>query len=326
MNEGVLERHPFAIIRNGKYDMNLCNLAEIHRLMERHGIAPRKSFGQNFLVNAAIPEEIADTSAYASAVFPRKDAERVSVLEIGPGIGALTRELAARYPAVTAVEIDDGLIPVLAETLADCENARVIHADFMKTDARALIDEIANGGCVHVCANLPYYITTPILTALLDAYLPDGNSPITRITLLVQSEFANRVCAEAGDKDYSATTVLLALYGQARRMFSVSAGNFYPVPKVESAGLCVDTYPAGLRDLYPECPTGESFAPYFAKLKTVVETAFLMRRKALPNALQSLFPKEKTEAALTALGIRPDIRGEKLSPLDFCRLTAQLMQ
>lgn len=305
--------------------MNLCNLAEIRALMEKHGIAPRKSFGQNFLVNSAIPEEIANTSAYAAPLFTRENADSVRVLEIGPGIGALTRELAARYPSVTAVEIDDGLIPVLAETLTECENVRVIHADFMKTDARALIDELANGGTVHVCANLPYYITTPILTALLDAYLPDGRSPITRITLLVQSEFADRVCAEAGDKDYSATSVLLAFYGQARRMFTVSAGNFYPVPKVSSAVLCVDTYPAGLRDLYPECPTGDAFPSYFAKLTSVVETAFLMRRKALPNALQSLFPKEKTEAALTALGIRTDVRGEKLSPLDFCRLTAQLM-
>lgn len=306
--------------------MNLCNLTEIRQLMEKHGIAPRKSFGQNFLVNAAIPEEIADTSAYTAPLFARENADSVRVLEIGPGIGALTRELAARYPAVTAVEIDDGLIPVLGETLADCENVRVIHADFMKTDARALIGEIADGGSVHVCANLPYYITTPILTALLDAYRPDGASPITRITLLVQREFADRVCAEAGDRDYSATSVLLALHGTARRAFTVSAGNFYPVPKVESAVLLIDTYPGGLRDLYPDCPTGEAFAPYYAKLTAVIDTAFVMRRKALPNALSSLFPKEKTEAALTVLGIRTDIRGEKLTPLDFCRLTAELIK
>lgn len=306
--------------------MNLCNLNEIRVLMEKHGIAPRKSFGQNFLVNAAIPEEIADTSAYAQSVLRDAQTENVRVLEIGPGIGALTRELALRYPSVTAVEIDDGLIPVLAETLAEFENVRVIHADFMKTDARALIDETAAGGAVHVCANLPYYITTPILTALLAAYPADGSSPITRITLLVQSEFADRVCAEAGDKDYSATSVLVSLFGQPRRTFTVSAGNFYPVPKVESAVLCIDAYPNGLTDLYADCPTGEAFAPYFAKLTAVIDAAFLMRRKALPNALASMFPKERTEAALAAIGIRADIRGEKLSPLDFCKLTAELQK
>ncbi len=294
--------------------------------MERHGISPRKSFGQNFLVNSAIPEEIADTSLYTLSPFARKTSDPVCVLEIGPGIGALTCELAARYPSVTAVEIDDGLIPVLAETLEAFDNVKVIHADFIKTDARALIHEIAGGAYVHVCANLPYYITTPILNALMQAYLPDGTSPITRITLLVQREFADRICAEAGAKDYSATSALLALYGQARRAFTVSAGNFYPVPKVESAVLCIDIYPAGLRDLYADCPTGTDFAPYFEKLTSVIEKAFLNRRKSLPNALESLFSKTKTEEALRTLGLRTDIRGEKLSPLDFCQLTAELLR
>lgn len=306
--------------------MNLCNLTEVRRLMEKHGIAPRKSYGQNFLVNSAIPEEIADTSAYAPFLFPENGSDTARVLEIGPGIGALTRELAARYPAVTAVEIDDGLIPVLAETLADCGNVRMIHADFLKTDARALIGEIADGGSVHVCANVPYYITTPILTRLLAAYLPDGTSPIRRITLLVQSEFADRICAGAGDKEYSESSVLTALHGQPRRMFTVSAGNFYPVPKVSSAVLCIEPYPHGLYDLYPDAPTGEAFPPYFAKLEAVIAAAFLARRKALPNALASLFPKSETEAALAEMGLRTDLRGEKLTAQDFCRLTAILMR
>lgn len=306
--------------------MNLCNLTEVRQLMERHGIAPRKSFGQNFLVNSAVPEEIADISAYAPFLYPENKSDTARVLEIGPGIGALTRELAARYPAVTAVEIDDGLIPVLAETLADCGNVRVIHADFLKTDARSLLAEIAGGGDVHVCANLPYYITTPILEKLLAAYLPDGTSPLRRITLLVQSEFADRVCAAAGDADYSATSVLTALHGQPRRMCTVSAGNFYPVPKVSSAVLTVEPYPNGLSDLYPDAPTGDAFPPYFAKLKAVVEAAFLARRKALPNALSSLFPKAKVEATLSDLGFSPTLRGEKLSAADFCRLTALLLK
>lgn len=306
--------------------MNLCNLTEIRELMARHGIAPRKSFGQNFLVNSAIPEEIADISAYAPFLYPENESDTARVLEIGPGIGALTRELSIRYPAVTAVEIDDGLIPVLAETLADCENVRVIHEDFLKTDVRALLAQIAEGAPVHVCANLPYYITTPILEKLLAAYLPDGNSPLRRITLLVQSEFADRVCAAAGDRDYSATSVLTALHGQPRRMCTVSAGNFYPVPKVSSAVLSIEPYPHGLADLYPGAPTDDAFPHYFAKLKAVIEAAFLARRKALPNALSALFPKTVTEDALTALGFSPTLRGEKLSAADFCRLTALLLE
>ncbi len=306
--------------------MNLCNLTEVRALLEKHGIAPRKSFGQNFLVNSAIPEEIADTSAYAPFLFSENESDTARVLEIGPGIGALTRELAARYPAVTAVEIDDGLIPVLAETLADCENVRIIHEDFLKTDPRALIAELSDGVPVHVCANLPYYITTPILTKLLDAFPPDGTSPLRRITLLVQSEFADRICASESDKEYSVSSALTALYGRARRMFTVSAGNFYPVPKVSSAVLCIEPYPGGIWDLYPDAPRGEAFPAYFAKLKAVLDNAFLQRRKALPNALSSLFPKAETERVLTEMGLRADIRGEKLSPADFCRLTHNLLR
>ncbi|MBR2848117.1 MAG: ribosomal RNA small subunit methyltransferase A [Clostridia bacterium] len=304
--------------------MNLCNLGEVRTLLEKHGIAPRKSYGQNFLVNSAIPEEIADTSAYAPFLFPENESDNAHVLEIGPGIGALTRELAARYPAVTAVEIDDGLIPVLAETLADLENVRVIHSDFLKTDTGTLIEELSGGVPVHICANLPYYVTTPILQKLLDTFLPDGTSPLRRITLLVQSEFADRVCATAEDKDYSATSVLTALHGRARRMFSVSAGNFYPVPKVSSAVLSIEPYPNGLWDLWPDAPRGEDFPPYFQKLTKVIDASFLQRRKALPNALSPLFSKADTENALTKMGIRTDVRGEKLSPEDFCRLTALL--
>ncbi len=305
--------------------MNLCNLSEVRALLTKHGIAPRKSFGQNFLVNSAIPEEIADTSAYAPFLFSENESDSARVLEIGPGIGALTRELAVRYPTVTAVEIDDGLIPVLTETLADCENVRVIHEDFLKTDAQALIKEISHGVPVHVCANLPYYITTPILTKLLDAFPPDGTSPLRRITLLVQSEFADRICAEEDEKEYSAASVLTAFYGRARRMFTVSPGNFYPVPKVSSAVLYIEPYPGGIWDLYSNAPRGEAFPPYFAKLKAVLDMAFLKRRKALPNALSSLFSKAETESALTEMGMRTDIRGEKLSPADFCRLTHKLM-
>ncbi len=304
--------------------MQLTNPGDVRRLMEKYGIAPKKSFGQNFLVNPQIPEEIADTSAYAPFFYKENEGGEVCAFEIGPGIGALTEQLSARYPSVTAVEIDDGLIPVLAETLSGLSHVHIIHGDFLKADVCALIDEARGTADVHICANLPYYITTPILTKLLVAYPPAGPTPIRRITLLVQSEFADRVCAAPGDRDYSETSVFVALHGRPKRMFTVSAGNFLPVPKVSSAVLSIEPYPHGLWDLFFDAPTGDAFFPYWKKLNAVLNAAFLARRKALPNALSSLFPKEATAAALVALGFSPDLRGERLSALDYCRLTAAL--
>jgi 16S rRNA (adenine1518-N6/adenine1519-N6)-dimethyltransferase len=159
---------------------------------------------------------------------------------------------------------------------------------------------------------------------LLESYPADGASPIRRITLMVQSEVADRICAKAGSPDCGAITAAVALRGRAKKLFTVSAGNFYPVPKVSSAVLTIETYPHGLADLYPDAPTGEAFAPFFEKVTAIIEAAFGQRRKTLTNALGSLYPKSAIEEALTALDIRTDIRGEKLSALDFCRLTTEL--
>ena len=304
--------------------MELCNPSVVRALLEAHGLAPKKAFGQNFLINPAIPEQIAETGAYAPFLYKENEAEDACALEIGPGLGALTKELAARYPAVTAVEIDHGLIPVLAETLADCPNVDVLEGDFMKTDVAALLRERFGGKPVHVSGNLPYYITTPILMKLLEAFPADGASPVRRITLMVQSEVADRICAPAGDALCGAITAAVALRGVALRQFTVSAGNFYPVPKVSSAVLTIETYPHGLYDLYPDAPRGEAFAPFFARVTSIIEAAFGQRRKTLTNALGSLYPKPQIEAALTRLEMRTDIRGEKLSAPDFCRLAAEL--
>jgi 16S rRNA (adenine1518-N6/adenine1519-N6)-dimethyltransferase len=171
---------------------DLCDPAAVRRLLEENGLAPRKAFGQNFLINPAIPAEIAEVSAAAPFFWEENRTEGTCALEIGPGLGALTRELAARYAAVTAVEIDRGLIPVLAGTLADCPNAEIVEADFMKTDVPALLSRFG-GKPVHVAGNLPYYITTPILMRLLESYPADGSSPIRRLTLMVQKEVADRL-------------------------------------------------------------------------------------------------------------------------------------
>ena len=305
---------------------NLCNLSVVRRLLDEHGLAPKKGFGQNFLVNPAVPEDIADASAYAPFSYRENETEAACALEIGPGLGALTQELSARYDRVTAVEIDRGLIPVLAETLADCANTKVIEGDFMETDVSALLESEFGESPVHVCGNLPYYITTPILMRLLEAYPADRPTPIKRITLMVQSEVADRICAGIGDKDCGAITVAVALRGVAVKRFTVSAGNFYPVPKVSSAVLTIETYPHGLYDLYPEAPKGEAFQPFFATVTKLVELAYNQRRKTLTNALGGAFEKVKVEQALTALGLRTDIRGEKLGAKDFCALAKFLTE
>ncbi len=303
---------------------DLCSPAGVRRLLAEHGLAPRKAFGQNFLINPAIPAEIAETSVSAPFFWEENRTEGTCALEIGPGLGALTRELAARYAAVAAVEIDRGLIPVLAETLADCPNAEIVEADFMKTDVPAFLTSRFGGAPVHVAGNLPYYITTPILMRLLEAYPADGASPIRRITLMVQKEVADRLCAPAGSDACGAITVSTALHGRAERRFTVSAGNFYPAPKVASAVVTIETYPRGLYDLYPDAPRGEAFAPFFARVRALIEAGFGQRRKTLTNALSGLCPREDAAAALRRIGLREDVRGEKLSALDYCRLAAEL--
>ena len=175
--------------------MDLCNLNVIKSLMADAGITFRKEFGQNFLTNRMIPEDIADNCA---------DVQDSLILEIGPGIGCLTQELAMRYSRVVAVEIDKGLIPILGKTLAEFDNVTVINDDIMKVDLPALIEQYAEGRPVSVCANLPYYITTPILMRLLESGVK-----FSSITVMVQNEVAARLAAKPGSADYGAITAVL---------------------------------------------------------------------------------------------------------------------
>ena len=175
--------------------MDLCNLSVIRDLMSDAGISFRKEFGQNFLINRMIPEDIADNCA---------DSSEMMILEIGPGIGCLTQELALRYRRVVAVEIDNGLIPILERTMADYDNVTVINNDIMKVDLAALVDEYSGGMPVAVCANLPYYITTPILMRLLESGVR-----FSSITVMIQNEVASRLVAKPGSSDYGAITAVL---------------------------------------------------------------------------------------------------------------------
>ena len=279
--------------------MDLCNLSVIKSVMAEAGITFRKEFGQNFLTNRIIPEDIAESCA---------DNPESLIIEIGPGIGCLTKELAERDRKVVAVEIDKGFIPVLDKTLAEYDNITVINEDIMKIDLEALVSEYSEGMPVSVCANLPYYITTPILMRLLESGVK-----FSSITVMVQNEVAARVAAKPGSADYGAITASLGYYGTVRRLFKVSAGCFVPAPKVDSAVVRID--------LYKEPKYKVSDEELF---KNLIKAAFEMRRKTLQNAISAKFPqysKEKLTEAITSLGFDERVRGERLSTEDFANLS-----
>ena len=283
--------------------MNLCDIRTVRDILSAFGTGTKKGFGQNFLINQAIPERIAENCC--------DDADSV-IVEIGPGIGCLTAELAKRYKKVIAFEIDKTLIPVLSYTLGEYKNVEVINQDILEVDLPAVLAEKAAGEKVSVCANLPYYITTPILMRLVEC-----GYPFDSITVMVQAEVASRLAAAPGSSDYGAITASLCYYGKPQRLFTVSAGNFMPAPKVNSAVVRID--------LYKEKPVKPQNEAVFFK---VIKAAFGQRRKTLSNALSTGFPeipKEKILEAITACGFDERIRGERLSTADFSLLSDKLL-
>ena len=278
--------------------MNLCNISTIKQIMSVYGIKFHKEFGQNFLTNKMVVEDIADQCC---------EGRSKTILEIGPGIGTLTTELCERYENVIALEIDRGLIPVLGYTLDAYDNVTVINEDVMKADLAAILAPYFEGG-ISVCANLPYYITTPILMKLLESGLP-----FDYITIMIQSEVAARLCAAPGSRDCGAITTVLSYYGEAEKLFTVSAGNFMPPPKVNSSVVRIKLY----KDK-PYKPKNEEI--FFRTVKA----AFEQRRKTLPNALAAGFPtisKERLTEIVEACGLPADIRGEKLDTATFVTLS-----
>ncbi len=284
--------------------MNLCDIKTIRQIMAMFSINFRKEFGQNFLTNNMVVEDIADNCCLDP---------NTTILEIGPGIGSLTRELCERYRNVVALEIDHGLIPVLKYTLDEYKNVTVINEDVMKADLNALLAPYFAEGPVAVCANLPYYITTPILMKLLESGLP-----FSHITIMIQAEVADRLCAAPGGKDCGAITAVLNYYGTPEKLFRVSAGNFIPAPKVDSTVVRIT-----LHKEKPYRPKDE------ATLFRTIRAAFEQRRKTLPNALSAVFgelTKEEITAAVVGCGHAPDIRGEKLSTEEFTALSDALYE
>lgn len=284
--------------------MNLCDQKTIKHVMDVFGIRFHKELGQNFLINRSVVEDIADNCA---------DTTASTVLEIGPGIGPLTTELALRFDNVVALEIDRGLIPVLKYTLGEFSNVTVINEDVMKADLEGILAPYFEKGSVSVCANLPYYITTPILMKLLECGLP-----FDYITIMIQSEVADRLCARAGSSDYGAITASLAYYGVAEKLFTVGAHNFMPAPKVNSTVVRIK--------LYKDKPYKPKSEQLFFR---TVKAAFEQRRKTLPNALSASFSeltKDEITSAIVACGHKPDIRGERLDTEQFCALSDALFE
>lgn len=281
---------------------NLTDVSVIKDLCARHGFSLSKGFGQNFIVNPGICPKIVQAAGIDRSY---------GVLEVGPGIGVLTRELAAAASKVAAVEIDTRLPALLAETLAECSNVEIVQGDVLKTDLHALIAEKFAGLQVAVCANLPYYITSPILMKLLEERLP-----VKHITVMVQKEAAERITALPGTRAAGAISYAVHYYAEPQLLFSVQPGSFYPPPKVTSAVIQLV-----LRDR-PAVDT-----PDEAGLFRLIRAAFGQRRKAAANSIAAGLgiPKAQVTAALEAAGLPPLVRPEQLTLEQFAALQSRLL-
>lgn len=268
---------------------NLTNLSFIKELLARHDFSFSKGLGQNFLVNPGVCPKIAEMGN-AKKGF--------GIIEVGTGIGTLTAELAKRADKVVAVEIDKRLLPVLDETLSDFDNIKVINEDIMNVDLNKLIEEEFSGMDVAVCANLPYYITSPIIM-----YFLESGAPIKSLTVMVQKEAADRLCAEVGTRQSGAISVAVRYYGEAKMLFGVSRGSFIPSPNVDSAVIRID-----VEKKYALSPDDEKF---FFK---VVKAAFSQRRKTLANSLSSMLSVDKKQIyeALSENNLSENSRVEQL--------------
>lgn len=291
-------------------------------LLQNHNFKFQKKYGQNFLQDVKIPRRIA--MECTNFVFPEGDTipdEKADslILEIGPGAGILTKELAKRFKKVVAVEIDTSLEGVLKESLEGYDNVEVVFSDIMDIDLVPFLAEKRkrDDGTlmpVSVCANLPYYITTPIIMKLLEEY-PDFDF----ITVMVQKEVAVRLSSPAGSPEYGAITCQINLYGSVKRLFTVPSGCFYPRPKIDSAVIRIELYDV------PKYTSDEA-----SETSAVIKNAFAMRRKTLSNALSGLYPlltkEELGQKIAETLGKGADVRGEKLTTDEFAKLAMALKE
>ena len=279
----------------------LTDLSYVRALCEKYDFALSKGFGQNFIVNPGLPPKIVDASGVD---------KRYGVLEIGPGIGVLTRELAKRAAKVVSIEVDERLPPLLAETMAGVDNFKLVLQDVLKVDLKALIAQEFPGMPVAVCANLPYNVTSPILEKLVE-------SPcFTAFTVMIQREVARRLCAPQGSSEGGSFSLFLQYYMKPELLFDVPPEKFLPAPKVPSAVIrCVR------RERPAVDVAGEGV--FFQ----VMRGGFLLRRKTLANSLSAALPgipKESIQQAIADMGLPAAVRGEQLTLEDFAALSAAL--
>lgn len=269
---------------------NLSDVSVIKDILSRHGFTFSKALGQNFLINPSVCPRMAEACGAD---------ENTGIIEVGPGIGVLTAELAKRAKKVVSIELDTRLLPVLNETLSDFDNVKIINADVLKTDLKKLIEEEFAGMKVAVCANLPYYITSPVIMYLLESRLD-----IESLTVMVQKEAAQRLCAAVGSRDAGAVTVAVDYYSKANKVFDVSAGSFMPAPKVDSSVIRLDVRkqpPVELKD--------EKL--FFIMVKAV----FAQRRKTASNSISAgmSLPKPVVLEAIANAGYGENVRAESFT-------------
>lgn len=281
--------------------MELTDIGVIKDLFSRHGFSFSKTLGQNFLINPSVCPKIAEMGGCG---------ENVCAIEIGTGVGVLTKELAKRCDKVVAVELDERLKPVLEETLAEFDNVEVIFADVMQTDLHKIIEEKFGGKETVICANLPYYITSPVIMKILEERLP-----IKALTVMVQKEAADRICAKPATRESGAISYAVSWYSAPKILFRVNRGSFMPSPNVDSAVIRLDVKPESA------LPADEG-----KRMFRIIKAGFSQRRKQLANPLSGAFGLDK--AALCGifenLGIKPTARAEELSLEDYARLAKLL--
>lgn len=281
--------------------LELTDIGTIKALLARHGFHFSKALGQNFIVNPSVCPRMADESGIDS---------ESGVIEIGAGIGVLTAELAKRAKKVVCIELDSKLLPILDETLANFDNIEIINADVLKTDLAALIEEKFGGMPVYVCANLPYYITSPVIMTLLESRLP-----LKAVTVMVQREAAQRLCAPVGSRLSGAVTVAVNYYAEARKLFDISAGSFMPAPKVDSSVIRLD-----IREKPGIEVSDEKL--FFS----MVHAAFSQRRKTASNSISSGtgIPKAVVAEAIERCGFPPSVRAESMTAEQLAALCEAL--
>lgn len=276
---------------------NLSNIGVIKDILNRHGFSFSKGLGQNFLINPSVCPRMAQQGGAQPGW---------GIIEIGAGFGVLTAELAQRAGKVVCIEIDQRLLPILDETLSEFSNIKIINEDVLKVDLNAVIAQEFPGMPVAICANLPYYITSPIIMKILEDKLP-----IASLTVMVQKEAAQRICAQPGSREVGAVSIAIQYYAQPKVLFPVSRGSFMPSPDVDSAVIRLD--------IRPQPAVQVACEEHFFR---VVKGAFSQRRKTLSNTLSSSFglPKGQTAQWLESAGVSPSLRAEQLSMEQFAQI------